>query len=90
MDDAGSPPMTALAKWLAKQPRGAMSRLRDATGLSFPTIDRAKRGKPVSQTTARLISQATGRKVAIRDIEQVKVGRERIADESEDVVVRVA
>lgn len=60
-----------------------MSKLARKTGLSFGTIDRAKRGIAVFPDTARLISRATRGEVPVRDIPQVKAGKRRFAEEDE-------
>jgi DNA-binding transcriptional regulator YdaS (Cro superfamily) len=51
-----------------------MAALARRTGLSFMTIDRAKKGFPVHAETARLISQATRGQVLVREILQVRIG----------------
>jgi hypothetical protein len=76
---------TALAEWLTRQPRGTLARLVRKTGLSGPTVDRAKRGLPVSPDTARLLSEATRGEVLATSIPQVKAGRERFEDDDESV-----
>lgn len=73
-----------LAEWIRGQPRGAMAALQRKTGLSYVTIDRAKRGLLVQADTAKLLSRATRGEVSVRDIPQVKRGKHRVAEQPED------
>lgn len=55
-----------LAKWFESQPDGAMTRmlhdlLKAATPVSWATICRAKRGEPISEKSAKIISAYTKR-----------------------------
>jgi len=51
--------MSQLAEWLQRQPRGALSRLWRESGVSWHTVNRAKRGEKVGLKVAILISRAT-------------------------------
>lgn len=75
---------SAFAAWLRTQPRGTMSKISRKTGLSFVTVDRAKRGLKVQAGTAKALSKATRGRVATRDIPQVEVGKERDLEEVDD------
>lgn len=56
--------------WFRKQGKGSMTKMmwdtRDAgTPVSWATICRAKRGAPVSEASAKIISEYTGGKVSV-------------------------
>lgn len=57
--------MNDLARWLQRQPKGALTRLMRASGVSWHTVNRAKRGEKVGLKIAILISRATNREVAV-------------------------
>lgn len=75
---------SAFAAWLRTQPRGTMSKIARKTGLSFVTVDRAKKGLKVQAGTAKVLSKATRHRVAVRDIPQVEVGKDRDLEEVDD------
>lgn len=53
-----------LGQWLSRQGAGAMHRLMFRTGLSYPTIRRAREGR-ATLASAQRIHRATGREVSI-------------------------
>jgi hypothetical protein len=55
----------ALAEWLARQPKGASTRLMHETKLAWKTVWRAKKGAKVGLRVAILISRATGGAVPV-------------------------
>ena len=52
-------PLTPLAKWLAGEPKGAMSRLWRESGVSWDTVHRAKKGELVGLEMAIRLSRCT-------------------------------
>jgi hypothetical protein len=57
--------MTTLAQWLDRQPRGALTALWRTSGVSWHTVNRAKRGHKVGLKMALLISRATRGEVPV-------------------------
>lgn len=57
--------MCSLAEWLKRQPKGALTGLWRTTGVSWHTINRAKRGQKVGLKIAVLISRATNGEVPV-------------------------
>jgi hypothetical protein len=57
--------MESLADWLRRQPKGALTALWRKSGVSWHTVNRAKRGHKVGLKMAVLISRATGGEVTI-------------------------
>jgi hypothetical protein len=57
--------MRTLADWLKQQPKGALTRLFRRSGVSWHTVNRAKRGEKVGLKMAVLLSRATDGEVPI-------------------------
>lgn len=57
--------METLAEWLRRQPRGALTAIWRKSGVSWHTVNRAKRGAKVGLKMAVLISRATGGEVPV-------------------------
>lgn len=57
--------MDELRRWLADQPKGALTRLWRDSKVSWHTVNRAKRGLKVGLKMAVLISRATGGQVPV-------------------------
>lgn len=57
--------MDELKSWLARQPKGALTRLWRRSGVSWHTVNRAKRGEKVGLKMAVLISRATDGEVPV-------------------------
>lgn len=57
--------MESLGDWLRRQPRGALTALWRNSGVSWHTVNRAKRGHKVGLKMAVLISRATRGEVPI-------------------------
>lgn len=57
--------MRTLPQWLAQQPRGALTTLWRQSGVSWHTVNRAKRGQKVGLRVALLISRATRGEVSV-------------------------
>lgn len=53
------------AEWLASQPHGVMTRIFRASGVSWNTLQRARRGEKVGLARAIRISRATGNAVPV-------------------------
>ena len=60
--------MCDLAQWLARQPKGALTALWRRSGVSWHTINRAKRGARVGLSVAVRISRATGGEVPVASL----------------------
>lgn len=56
-------------KWLAREGRGAMTRVHLETHVSYPTLQKAKRGEALSRPLALAISGATGGEVTAETLE---------------------
>jgi plasmid maintenance system antidote protein VapI len=56
---------TPLALWLEEQPRGALSRLAERTGMSPGHIHNIKCGSSITVDTAKRISKETGIQPAV-------------------------
>jgi hypothetical protein len=58
-----------LAEYVEREGRGALSRLVERSGLSYPTVMKAAHGEPVGlYATAKAISEATGGEVSIESL----------------------
>jgi hypothetical protein len=57
--------MRSLAEWLRQQPKGALTALFRRSGVSWHTVNRAKRGEKVGLKMAVLLSRATDGQVPI-------------------------
>jgi len=57
--------MRSLAEWLSQQPKGALTALFRRSGVSWHTVNRAKRGEKVGLKMAVLLSRATNGEVPI-------------------------
>jgi hypothetical protein len=77
------PITTAFGDWLRRQPRGTKARIARETGISPPTIDRARDGLPVISEYAEAIAAQTNGGVDARDIAKVPVGKSRFAKSDE-------
>ncbi len=61
-----------LAKWLADQPHGALSRLKRATGLAYNTVHAICTGKrPPTYDSALAISNATDGAVTVAEVYEI-------------------
>lgn len=74
----------AFRDWLKRQPRGAAAEVARKTGLTYPTVYRARDGHRVHAETARLLSLATGGAVKESDFPLVRAGHERDAAADSD------
>lgn len=57
-----------LKEWVAKQGRGALTRIQESTGLAYSTVLHAVGGNPIEYATAKKISAATGGEVTVADL----------------------
>lgn len=65
-----------LVEWLSREGAGAMHRLMFRTGLSYPTVRRAREGRATLASAMR-IHHATGRAVSIDSMTSEAVARKK-------------